>query len=108
MRTIEIPPVYLPGTTQVSAVRIGIELVTPLGQGMIGFAAEAGYTRPRTITTSDVVQSLELPSNADLVPGSLWKFTLTAGAVSEEYLVEVEDGMDAISLQDLLHPEVTP
>jgi hypothetical protein len=46
MRTIEIPPVYLPGTTQVSSVRIGIELVSAEGQAIVGFDAAAGYTRP--------------------------------------------------------------
>jgi hypothetical protein len=106
MRTIEIPPVYLPGTTQISAVQVKIELTNAEGQAIVGFDAAAGYVRSRTITTSDATQSIELPANASLVPTSKWKFTLTAGSVSEEYLVDVEESVTPISLPDLLHPVV--
>lgn len=110
MRIIEIPPVYLPGTEQISSVRISIELVNAQGQGIIGFDADAdaGYARPRTLSTTDAVQTVELPTTSELEPDSLWKFTLTAGSVSEEYLVTLEDGVTPITLPDLLHPEVTP
>jgi hypothetical protein len=106
MRTIEIPPAYIPGTEQISSVCVGIQLVNADGQAVIGFDATAGYARARTITTNDQTQTLELPANASLVPDSKWKFTLTAGTVVEEYLVDVEESVSPISLPDLLHPVV--
>jgi len=102
-RTIDIPPIYYPGTLTPAPTRIAFELVDAEGQAIIGFTATEGYARSYAVVTDGTTKTIELPANEDIQPDSQWKITLSVGSIAEEILVVVTTG-DPIDLRDLIHP----
>ena len=108
-REIAIPPFFIPGTTQIAPTTITFELVNALGQSIAGLTGLHGIAGCKKLVTTDADQILELEVNADIVPFSQWRVTITSGLVQQVVAVTLEDdpapslGL-ALPLADLLYP----
>ncbi len=109
-RVIAIPPFFIPGTTQISPTSVAFELVNALGQSISGMALDHGIAGRKQITATDAEQLLELEVNADIVPFSQWRVTLTSGLVQQTVMVTLSAWEGAPSdevplpLADMLYP----
>lgn len=103
MSSIYLPQMYHPDGTE-AQVLLKVALVDAVNhQLLFGFAGTlSGYAGESTFPLDGASETLELPANNTLVPGSVWRFTLEAGTQTEIHYLDLADD-SAIALVDLLY-----
>ena len=103
MTSIYLPQLVFPNGNE-ATVQLKVALVDSVNrQPVFGFEGLlSGYAGESTFQLNGSSEALELPPNNDLVPGSLWRFTLEMGAQSEIHYIDLEDASE-VALADLLY-----